>query len=97
MHQPSFSSYEESLIPVASVARQIAIQCKFCRSQGFRRSTLRMEDLKYLFLMRYPVRCLRCSKRQRVSFTVARISEPSRAKQRKARHKAAREKARQGR
>ena len=36
--------------------------------------------------MRYPVRCLRCSQRQMVSFTVAGISVPSHVKQRQARH-----------
>ena len=45
-----------------------------------------MADIKQIFLMRYPVRCLRCSQRQLVSFTIAGISVPSHVKQRSARH-----------
>lgn len=45
-----------------------------------------MVDLKQLFLMRYPVRCLRCSQRQMVSFTLAGLSVPSHVKHRRARH-----------
>lgn len=97
MREHSFYPYDEGRIPGVDIALQMSMQCKFCRAQGFRRSSLRITDMKYLFLLRYPVRCLRCSKRQMVSFVVARISEPSRAKQRRARHRAAREKARQGR
>jgi hypothetical protein len=50
------------------------IQCQYCSGQTFRRSRLRTEDLWQMILMRYPVRCLRCSQRQMVSFTVAGIS-----------------------
>ena len=42
--------------------------------------------------MRYPVRCLRCSQRQLVSFTVAGISVPSHVKQRRARQMVAQHK-----
>ncbi len=52
----------------------VAIRCQFCVGQRFRRSRLRGEDFKGLLLMRYPVRCLRCSQRQLVSFTIAGIS-----------------------
>ena len=45
-----------------------------------------MADIKQILLMRYPVRCLRCSQRQLVSFTIAGISVPSHVKQRRARH-----------
>ena len=58
----------------------IAIQCQFCVGRNFRRSRLRRTDIKQLLLMRYPVRCLRCSQRQMVSFSVAGISIPSHAK-----------------
>ena len=58
----------------------IAIQCQFCVGRNFRRSRLRRTDLKQLLLMRYPVRCLRCSQRQMVSFSVAGISVPSHVK-----------------
>lgn len=53
------------------------IQCQYCSGQTFRRSRLRSEDFWQMFLMRYPVRCLRCSQRQMVSFTVAGISYSS--------------------
>jgi hypothetical protein len=58
----------------------VPIRCQFCSSQSFRRSTLRAEDFSQLFLMRYPVRCLRCSQRQGVSFTIAGISLSSKIK-----------------
>lgn len=58
----------------------LAIQCQFCMGQNFRRSRFRKIDWRQLVLMRYPVRCLRCSQRQWVSFTVAGISLPSHAK-----------------
>ena len=58
----------------------IRIQCQFCIGRNFRRSRLRQIDLKQLLMMRYPVRCLRCSQRQMVSFSVAGISVPSHAK-----------------
>jgi hypothetical protein len=50
------------------------IRCQYCTGQSFRRSSLRSQDLTEILLMRYPVRCLRCSQRQLVSFTVAGIS-----------------------
>ena len=46
------------------------IQCQFCVGQKFRRSRLRGADIRQLLLMRYPVRCTRCSQRQTVSFTI---------------------------
>ncbi len=58
----------------------IPIQCQFCVGRNFRRSRWRKGDFKQLLLMRYPVRCLRCSQRQWVSFSVAGISIPSHAK-----------------
>lgn len=58
----------------------IPIQCQFCVGRNFRRSRWRKGDLKQLLLMRYPVRCLRCSQRQWVSFSVAAISVPSHVK-----------------
>ena len=50
------------------------IRCQYCNGQNFRRSSLRSQDLTEILLMRYPVRCLRCSQRQMVSFTVAGLS-----------------------
>ena len=58
----------------------IPIQCQFCVGRNFRRSRWRKGDMKELLLMRYPVRCLRCSQRQWVSFSVAGISISSHAK-----------------
>ncbi len=52
----------------------VPIRCQFCIGQTFRRSRLRSDDFRSLLLMRYPVRCLRCSQRQLVSFTIAGIS-----------------------
>lgn len=63
-----------------SAAGGIPIQCQFCVGRNFRRSRWRKADLKQLLLMRYPVRCLRCSQRQWVSFSVAGISLPSHVK-----------------
>lgn len=60
-----------------TAADGIPIQCQFCVGRAFRRSRLRFADLSQIFLMRYPVRCLRCSQRQMVSFTVAGVSVPS--------------------
>jgi hypothetical protein len=74
------SSYND--IPVVGRRSRsgVVIQCQFCPGQAFRRSTLRSEDFRELFLMRYPVRCLRCSQRQLVSFAIASISLPSNVK-----------------
>jgi hypothetical protein len=75
----------ETLAASVPAASGIPLNCVFCPGQSFRRSRLRSKDLKFLLLMRYPVRCLRCSQRQLVSFTLAAISVPSHIKQRKAR------------
>ncbi len=80
------SSYDDALYAASHVGSGVSIQCQYCPGQSFRRSRLRAQDLKHLFFMRYPVRCLRCGQRQTVSFTVAGISVPSHVKQRRARH-----------
>ncbi len=80
------SSYDnESLDHLPRYPAGVPIQCQYCPCQSFRRSRIRMADIKQILLMRYPVRCLRCSQRQLVSFTVAGISVPSHVKQRRAR------------
>jgi len=61
----------------------VPIQCQYCSGQAFRRSSLRSDDFNQIFLMRYPVRCLRCSQRQMVSFTVASLSLSSSVKPRR--------------
>src|SRR5580698_6655524 len=58
----------------AEARKGVPIQCQYCSGQTFRRSTLRSEDLSEILLMRYPVRCLRCSQRQMVSFTIASLA-----------------------
>jgi DNA-directed RNA polymerase subunit RPC12/RpoP len=63
------------------------IRCQYCTGQSFRRSSLRSQDLTEILLMRYPVRCLRCSQRQLVSFTVAGLSISSSIKINKRRHR----------
>lgn len=68
------SSYNRKPIEIGSSGGAMPIQCKYCSGQSFRRSRLRSEDFWQIVLMRYPVRCLRCSQRQMVSFTVAGIS-----------------------
>lgn len=56
------------------------VHCQYCPGQQFRRSRLRAKDLRDIALMRYPVRCLRCSQRQFVSFTVAGLAISSTVK-----------------
>jgi DNA-directed RNA polymerase subunit RPC12/RpoP len=64
----------------------VAIQCQYCSGQTFRRSTLRAEDLTDILLMRYPIRCLRCSQRQLVSFTIASLAVSSSVKPTRKKH-----------
>ena len=68
----------EGLLPPAQGR---AIQCQFCSGREFRRSRLRNEDLAQLFLLRYPVRCMRCGQRQLVSLTVAALAVSSTTRQ----------------
>jgi hypothetical protein len=68
------------------------IRCQDCAAHGFRRSRLQSDDMLHLLLMRYPVRCLRCSERQLVSFTVAGLAVPSYVQQRRARRTLAEQK-----
>jgi hypothetical protein len=51
-----------------------SIRCQFCVAQRFYRSTLRSDDLGQVMLMRYPVRCAECGRRQMTSFAVAAAS-----------------------
>lgn len=62
---------------IEKMSSGVPLQCQFCVGQSFRRSRLRAADIPQLLLMRYPVRCARCSQRQTVSFTVAAVSIPS--------------------
>src|SRR5882757_7957417 len=83
------SSYDADIYRVMQSGKGLPIQCQFCSGQAFRRSRLRSKDFEQILMMRYPVRCLRCSQRQMVSFTVAGISVPSHVKQRRARQEVA--------
>ena len=40
------------------------IACQFCGNTRFRRSRLRLEDVLESFLLRLPLRCMRCNQRQ---------------------------------
>jgi hypothetical protein len=71
------SSYNDDIYRDHTMSSGTPLRCQFCSGQSFRRSTLRGADFLQIFLMRYPVRCLRCSQRQLVSFTVAGISVSS--------------------
>jgi hypothetical protein len=48
--------------------------CQFCKGRRFLRSGFRGADLGSLFLLRYPVRCLRCRQRQFTDFLTASLS-----------------------
>lgn len=76
-HKAAMGERRHAMDTELSAGGGIPIQCQFCVGRAFRRSRLRGSDLSQLLLMRYPVRCLRCSQRQMVSFTVAGISVPS--------------------
>ena len=66
--------------PKSGLLGGLAIRCHFCPGTSFRRSRFRAKDLRRLLLFQYPVRCLRCSQRQYVSFTVAGLSIASRVR-----------------
>jgi hypothetical protein len=61
-------------------------QCVSCAGGSFRRSRLKVGDIWSLLVLRYPVRCLACSKRQTVSLAVAARAASSKTKQVRARH-----------
>lgn len=73
----SSHSRNRKTVSIGASGGAMPIQCQYCSGQSFRRSRLRSEDFLQMFLMRYPVRCLRCSQRQMVSFTVAGLSHSS--------------------
>ncbi len=78
--QRPHSSYNDDIYRDVPIANGVPLRCQFCSGQTFRRSSLRLSDFTQIFLMRYPVRCVRCSQRQMVSYTVAGISIPSSVK-----------------
>lgn len=48
--------------------------CRFCKYRRFLRSGLRASDIGSIFLLHYPVRCLRCRQRQFTDFLTASLS-----------------------
>ena len=71
--RPLIEPYSGS--PVIEVPAGV-IACAFCAHTRFRRSRVRIHDLKELMLLRYPVRCMRCNQRQYASYLTAGISLP---------------------
>jgi hypothetical protein len=55
------------------------VACTFCGHARFRRSRLRFNDLLELLMLRYPLRCMRCSQRQYNTVNVAMMSIPPRS------------------
>ncbi len=55
------------------------VACTFCGHARFRRSRLRFNDLAELLMLRYPLRCMRCSQRQYNAVNVAMMSMPPRS------------------
>ncbi len=62
-------------------SEDMGVQCEFCAGRSFRRSKLQGKDVMPLLFLRYPVRCLSCSKRQAVNLAVAQRAVSSRVKQ----------------
>ncbi|HEY9136650.1 MAG TPA: hypothetical protein VIM67_00140 [Terriglobus sp.] len=56
--------------------RKGAVGCPFCGNSHFRRSRLRFTDLAEILMLRYPVRCTRCSQRQFTDLYIAMMSYP---------------------
>ncbi len=52
------------------------IACHFCGNTRFRRSRVRVFDVRELLLLRYPLRCMRCNQRQYGSFLIAGLALP---------------------
>lgn len=44
----------------------MARKCPICASTQYRKSRIRRSDIMRLFVLLYPVRCLRCSCRQHI-------------------------------
>jgi len=57
--------------------KQGEVACPFCGNPQFRRSRLRFVDLFEILMLRYPVRCTRCAKRQFTDIYIAMMSYPA--------------------
>jgi len=62
-----------AFFPAAS-NRRAAFCCRFCSEPSLRRSRIRPLDFMWIVILHWPVRCLRCSKRQYVVWTHARYA-----------------------
>ena len=67
-----------SAMPTMSVEPGV-IGCIFCANTKFRRSRVRIHDLRELMLLRYPLRCMRCNQRQYGYFLTAGMALPPRS------------------
>ena len=67
-----------SAAPTMDVAPGV-IGCLFCANTKFRRSRVRIHDLRELLLLRYPMRCMRCNQRQYGYFLTAGMALPPRS------------------
>ncbi len=54
--------------------REGSLACDACGYSRFRRSRIRFGDVKELVMMRFPMRCLRCGKREYHDFALAMLS-----------------------
>lgn len=50
------------------------VACQFCGNTRFRRSRVRLGDVIEVFLLRLPLRCMRCNQRQYGSFLTASVA-----------------------
>lgn len=50
------------------------VACQFCGNTRFRRSRVRLGDVVEVFLLRLPLRCMRCNQRQYGSFLTASVA-----------------------
>jgi hypothetical protein len=57
--------------PTTALTKRPARVCRFCNIGQLRRSRMRPADLPWLLVLRWPVRCLRCSKRQYLLWPMA--------------------------
>lgn len=58
---------------------ELVLQCPTCYGTKFRLSQRRLEDIFYLLLLRYPVRCRKCSARVYVDRAFANALKARRA------------------
>jgi hypothetical protein len=76
LHQPASSAPPEVPEPQKNSDPYIRERggCQFCKGKRFLRSGFRGSDIGSLFLLRYPVRCIRCRQRQFTDFLTASLA-----------------------